>query len=113
VNLFTENEKWRAYWQHVTDPADVERQLARLRWLDEYSFHCEGAIPADYFRALQQQIESGEKKLAELRGDDLKTLPPASCINPLRRNPRAPDSGQLRGNGFRARESSVSGARIP
>ena len=69
MNLMTQVETWRAYWHHASDPGDVERQLGRLRWLEDFAFHCGGAIHADEFRALQQQIEAGEKKLAELRGD--------------------------------------------
>jgi len=69
MNLTTQVETWRTYWQRVTDAGDVDRQLARLRWLEEFTFHCGNVVHIDEFRALQQQIEMGERKLAELRGD--------------------------------------------
>lgn len=76
MNLVTQVEKWRAYWQRATDVADVERQLRKLRWLEEFAFHCGQEITPDMFRALQQQIEAGERKLAELLGDvDAKPQP--------------------------------------
>ena len=69
MNLLTQIEKWHAYWQSATDPTDVERQLRKLRWLETFAFHSGNAIQTIEFSALQQQIESGEKKLAELYGD--------------------------------------------
>lgn len=68
MNVTTQVEAWRTYWQRVTDPSEVERQIQRLRWLEEFAFHCGNAVGVDEFRGLQQQIETGEKKLAELRG---------------------------------------------
>jgi hypothetical protein len=69
VNLATTVERWRRYWNTVTDPTEVEGQLRRLRWLEEFVFHCGPEIQTDDYRALRQQIEAGERKLAELQGD--------------------------------------------
>jgi hypothetical protein len=68
VNLGTQIEFWASYWKRVTDPIDVERALERLRWLEEFAFHCGPEISVDHFQALQQQIEFAEQKLAELGG---------------------------------------------
>ena len=69
MNLTTRVETWRTYWRGVTDSNDVERQLVRLRWLEDFAFHYGNVVRIDEFRALQQQIEMGERKLTELLGD--------------------------------------------
>jgi hypothetical protein len=69
MNLITQAERWHSYWQTVLDAADAERQLSRLRWLNDFAFCCGSAVHAEEFRALQQQIEAGEKTIAELNGD--------------------------------------------
>jgi hypothetical protein len=56
VNLWTQIEGWASYWKSVTDPVDVERSLERLRWLEEFAFHCGPEIPLEYFQVLQQPI---------------------------------------------------------
>ena len=86
MNLGTQIEKWRAYWRRATDPADVERQLSKLRWLEEFVFHCGTEITAEEFRALQQQLEAGEKKLAELRGEFAVAVPTPQAEQPGRVN---------------------------
>jgi hypothetical protein len=65
----TQVERWHKYWRTVTSPDDVERQLGRLHWLEDFAFSAGAAIRSEQFRALQQQIEMGEAKLAELHGD--------------------------------------------
>lgn len=59
-------ERWMLFWQNVAEVSDVERALARLRWLEDFAFHCGTAISIEQFRALEIQIAIGEKKLAEL-----------------------------------------------
>jgi hypothetical protein len=68
MDLARQMEEWKKFWDRVSDPADIERQLRKLRWLEEFAFHCGTAISVDQYRALQCQIETGEKKLAELTG---------------------------------------------
>ena len=70
-------ETWKKYWANATDWRDVEGQLRKLRWLEEFVFHCGPEISRDQYRALELQIEAGEEKLSELRGDVPKTPPPA------------------------------------
>jgi hypothetical protein len=69
MNLFTQMARWRVYWREVSDPAEVERCLARLEWLQEFAFHCGPAITPEHFRALEHQIKMGERRRAELKGD--------------------------------------------
>jgi hypothetical protein len=73
VNLWTQIEGWASYRKSVTDLVEVERALERLRWLEEFVFHCGPEISIEYFQALQQQIEFAEKKLAELGGGGGRT----------------------------------------
>lgn len=61
-------EKWQSYWRQATDPGEVERQLSRLVWLEDFAFQCGSEITPEHFRALQHQIQLGEDKLAKLRG---------------------------------------------
>jgi hypothetical protein len=109
VNLFTENERWRAYWRHVTDLADVRRQLVRLRWLEEFIFHCGPEITPQDFQAVQEQIARGERRLAELEGDFV--APSAACPetpSPARSEVVHSTPAPKRVSGLP--ESSVSGA---
>jgi len=69
MDLARQMEQWKKFWDRVSDPADVEPQLRKLRWLEEFAFHCGTAISVERYRAVQIQIEAGEKQLAELRGD--------------------------------------------
>jgi hypothetical protein len=69
-------ERWEKYWRAVIDPAEVERELRRLRWFEEFVFHCGAEISREHYEALQRQIEAGELKLTELGGDVSKTLIP-------------------------------------
>lgn len=68
MDLARQMEQWKKFWDGVSDPGDVERQLQKLRWLEEFAFHCGTAISVEQYRALQRQIDVGEKKLAELTG---------------------------------------------
>ena len=81
MNLGTQIERWASYWKRVTDPVDVERALVRLRWLEEFAFHCGPEITVEYFQALQQQIGCAERKLAEL-GGGLGGGPTESVLRP-------------------------------
>jgi hypothetical protein len=84
MNLVTEIERWHKYWTTVKDADDAERQLCRLCWLDDFAFHCGGAITAEEFRTLQQQIEIGQRKLAELCGEqpvELESAVPKTTRN--------------------------------
>lgn len=76
MNLTIQVEKWRVYWNSVTDSHEVERQLRKLHWLEEFAFHSGTAISAEQYAALQQQLQAGEAKLCELGGGAAKT--PAS-----------------------------------
>jgi len=69
AQLARQVETWKKYWETVTDSGDAERQLRRLRWLEEFAFHCGPEITPQHFLALEGQIERGERRLAELRGD--------------------------------------------
>jgi hypothetical protein len=69
MNLITQMERWHRDWRTLTDAADAERQLRRLRWLEDFAFRSGPEIRVEEFRALQQLIEMGEKKLAELSAD--------------------------------------------
>ncbi len=82
AQLARQVETWKKYWETVTDSGDVERQLQKLRWLEEFAFHCGPEISRQRYEALQRQIEAGEAKLLELRGDVLKILSPTRSINP-------------------------------
>ena len=82
MDLASQMERWKKFWDHVSDPADVERQLRKLRWLEEFAFHCGTAISVDQYRAVQIQIEAGEKKLAELYGDSAVSLVSAQPEQP-------------------------------
>jgi hypothetical protein len=68
MDLARQMEQWKKFWDGVSDSADVERQLQKLRWLEEFAFHCGTAIRVEQYRALERQIEAGERKLAELTG---------------------------------------------
>ena len=61
--------QWEEYWRTTVDVSEVERQLRKLRMLEDFAFHCGTAIAFEQYRAVQIQVEAGEKKLAELRGD--------------------------------------------
>lgn len=69
MDLARQMEEWKIFWEKVYDVAEVERQLRKLRWLEDFAFHCGSAISVEHYRALRIQIEAGEKKLAELSGD--------------------------------------------
>jgi hypothetical protein len=84
MNIATQVERWKRFWRTATDPAEVERTLERLRWLEEFAFHCGPEITPQHFLALEGQIERGERKLAELRGD----LPQSAQRS---KNPSAPE----------------------
>jgi hypothetical protein len=68
VNLATQVERWKRFWRTSTDPAEVERQLERLRWLEDFAFRCGPEITRQDFQALEGQIENGERRLSELNG---------------------------------------------
>jgi hypothetical protein len=68
MNLTAQIDRWEAYWKRANDPAEVERQLARLRWLEEFAIASGEAIGQDQWRALKQEIAHGEQRLAELDG---------------------------------------------
>jgi hypothetical protein len=74
MNFFTQMERWRVYWREVSDPAEVERRLACLEWLQEFAFHCGPTITPGHFRALEFQIKMGERRLAELKGDNFEEV---------------------------------------
>jgi len=70
MNLRSQIEHWRQYWQTVRDAEDLERNLRTLRWLEDFAFHSKGnAINAEMFLALTEQIKTGEAKLREFRGE--------------------------------------------
>ena len=70
MDLARQTEEWKIFWEKVYDAAEVERQLRKLRWLEEFAFHCKrDAVTPEMFRALSKQIERGEEKLRELRGE--------------------------------------------
>lgn len=77
AQLSKQVETWKKYWETVTDAQDTERQLQRLRWLEEFAFHCGTEISREQYEGLRQQMESGEAKLAELGGGVPKTPTPA------------------------------------
>jgi len=86
AQLADQVERWEKFWRTVTDAAEVDRQLWKLRWLEEFAFHCgPGAVDREQFAALTLQIENGEKKLAELSGID---VPKTSVL----RRPQVVDS---------------------
>jgi hypothetical protein len=109
MNLMTEMERWRKYWRTVIDADDVERQLRRLRWLNDFAFHCGQAISPEYFQALQQQIETRERKLAELRGEQsVEVAVPKTRIDSLQVFETAP---AIRGEMFVPKTDFETGAR--
>lgn len=67
LNLTTQVERWHRYWQTAVAAADVERQLTRLYWLQEFAFADGPAIRPEQIRILHEQIEIGEERLAEAR----------------------------------------------
>ena len=69
MDLARQMEEWKIFWEKAYDAVEVERQLRKLRWLEDFAFHCGLAISVEQYRALQVQIEAGEKKLAELSSD--------------------------------------------
>ena len=70
MDLARQMEEWKIFWERVSDLAEVERQLRKLRWLEEFTFHSKGnAVTPEMFRALTKQIEAGGAKLRELRGE--------------------------------------------
>jgi hypothetical protein len=77
ASLARQVETWKKYWANATDPEDVKGQLRKLRWLEEFVFHCGPEISRHQYKALEMQIEAGEAKLAELSGDVPKTRSPA------------------------------------
>jgi len=71
MDLARQMEEWKIFWERVPDPFEVERQLRKLRWLEGFAFHSKGnAVTPEMFRALTKQIETGEAKLRELRGEE-------------------------------------------
>ena len=85
MNVATQIARWHRYWRTATSAQDVERQLKRLYWLQEFTFVAGPSIRAEQVAALHQQIELGEKKLAELNGDfacPLESLPKAQAEQP-------------------------------
>jgi hypothetical protein len=69
AQLARQVETWKKYWENVTCPDEAERRLQRLRWLEEFAFHCGPEISLDQYRALEHEIGVGESRLSELRGD--------------------------------------------
>jgi hypothetical protein len=69
MDIARQMQEWKNFWSRTTDPVAVEAQLRKLHWLEDFAFHCGSAIGVEQYRALQIQIETGEKKLAELHGD--------------------------------------------
>lgn len=69
LNLASQLERWAKFWREVNTPEDVEWQLRNLLWLESFAFQSGNAISIEQYCALQQQIEIGQKKLAELRGE--------------------------------------------
>jgi hypothetical protein len=45
-----------------------------LEWLQEFAFHCGPTITPGHFRALEFQIKMGERRLAELKGDNFEEV---------------------------------------
>jgi hypothetical protein len=76
AHLAGQVERWEKIWRMAVDSTDAERELQRLCWLEEFVFHCGQEISRVEYEALQRQIEAGEMKLSELRGDVPKTLIP-------------------------------------
>ena len=82
MNLARQMEEWKIFWGKAYDVAEVEPQLCKLRWLEEFAFHSKGnAITPEMFQALQLQIEAGEKKVAKLRGDFAATSTQPDWVN--------------------------------
>lgn len=70
MDLARQMEEWKIFWEKVYDGAEIDRQLRKLRWLEEFAFHCTGqAVTPEMFRALSKQIETAEAKLRALRGE--------------------------------------------
>lgn len=69
MDIARQMQEWKNFWDRTTDELAVEAQLRKLRWLEDFAFHCGSAIGVVQYRALQIQIGAGEKKLAELSGD--------------------------------------------
>jgi hypothetical protein len=68
MNLTAQIDKWESYWARTNDPSQVERSLTRLRWLADFSFACGASIGLERYRAVQDQISRGERRLAEMDG---------------------------------------------
>jgi hypothetical protein len=82
MNLATQVERWKGLWFKETNPSAITRHLERLHWLEEFTFHCGAEITPQYFQALQEQIENGNSRLAELQSEfecrvDLTSAPAA------------------------------------
>ena len=101
AQLARQVESWKKYWDTVTDSGDVDRQLHRLRWVEEFAFHCGTEISRDQYQALEQEIEAGEAKFSELRGDVPKTPSPA--------HPQVPESSHSKFAENCVRETLVFG----
>jgi hypothetical protein len=71
MNLVAMMERWRTCWRETSDPAEIERHLKRLELAQEFAFHFGPAISAEWVRALQFQIQAGERRLAQLTGDTM------------------------------------------
>ena len=69
MNLATQVERWNKFWITAAHHSELERPLERLRWLEEFTFHCGPEITRQDFQALQEQLEKGNTRLAELQGD--------------------------------------------
>lgn len=68
MNLTAQIDKWQSYWARTNDAAQVERSLTRLRWLADFVFACGASLGLERYRAVQDQISRGERRLAELDG---------------------------------------------
>jgi hypothetical protein len=68
AQLARQVEGWKKYWETVPDSGDVDRQLRKLRWLEEFAFHSGTAVSMVQYQALEMQIVEGEKMLAEMSG---------------------------------------------
>jgi len=72
VDLARQTEEWKQFWDTVFDSLEVERQLKRLRWLEDFAFRCGAEIDSQRYQALQKQIDAGKRKLKDLLGPELR-----------------------------------------
>jgi hypothetical protein len=56
MNLTAQIDRWEAFWEKTSDTAEIERQLVRLRWLEDFAFACRESLEPDCYRAVKQEI---------------------------------------------------------